>query len=66
MASASHQMNQIMKSLAVVSTIFTPLTFIAGIYGMNFKNMPELSTRYGYTVTLISMAVIAGLMGLML
>lgn len=44
----SHKMNQVMKILTIVSTIFIPLTFIAGIYGMNFKFMPELEMRYGY------------------
>lgn len=43
-----HRMNQVMKTLTVVATIFIPLTFIAGIYGMNFKNMPELEWQYGY------------------
>ncbi len=43
-----HKMNQIMKTLTVVATIFIPLTFVAGIYGMNFENMPELSWKYGY------------------
>lgn len=43
-----HRMNQVMKTLTVVATIFIPLTFVAGIYGMNFANMPELRWRYGY------------------
>jgi len=43
-----HRMNQVMKTLTIVSTIFIPLTFIAGIYGMNFSNMPELKWKYGY------------------
>ena len=43
-----HRMNQVMKTLTIVATIFIPLTFIAGIYGMNFANMPELEWRYGY------------------
>ena len=43
-----HRTNQVMKTLTVVATIFIPLTFIAGIYGMNFKNMPELDWKYGY------------------
>jgi len=43
-----HRMNQVMKTLTIVSTIFIPLTFIAGIYGMNFLNMPELKWKYGY------------------
>ena len=43
-----HRMNQVMKTLTVVTSIFIPLTFIAGIYGMNFEYMPELSWNYGY------------------
>lgn len=43
-----HRMNQVMKTLTIVATIFIPLTFIAGIYGMNFKNMPEIQWQYGY------------------
>lgn len=43
-----HRMNQVVKTLTIVSTIFIPLTFIAGIYGMNFTNMPELDWQYGY------------------
>jgi magnesium transporter len=43
-----HRMNQVMKTLTVVATIFIPLTFVAGIYGMNFVNMPELGWKYGY------------------
>jgi magnesium transporter len=41
-------MNEVMKVLTVIATIFIPLTFIAGIYGMNFKYMPELEWRWGY------------------
>ncbi|MFM1931713.1 MAG: hypothetical protein RL226_1016 [Bacteroidota bacterium] len=48
MTSSSNQMNQVMKVLTVISTIFIPLTFITGLYGMNFKNMPELEWKYGY------------------
>jgi len=48
----NHQMNSIMKALTIISVIFIPLTFIAGIYGMNFKNMPELDSRYGYYIVL--------------
>lgn len=44
----NHRMNQIMKTLTVVSVIFMPLTFIVGIYGMNFENMPELHYKNGY------------------
>lgn len=43
-----HRMNQIMKTLTVVTAVFIPLTFIAGIYGMNFSNMPELHWQWGY------------------
>jgi magnesium transporter len=43
-----HRMNEVMKTLTIVATIFIPLTFVAGIYGMNFTNMPELEWKYGY------------------
>ncbi len=43
-----HRMNQVMKTLTIVATIFIPLTFLAGIYGMNFTHMPELEWKYGY------------------
>jgi magnesium transporter len=43
-----HRMNQVMKTLTIVATIFIPLTFITGIYGMNFQNMPEIHWKYGY------------------
>lgn len=42
------RMNQVMKTLTIVATIFIPLTFIAGVYGMNFPNMPEIGWKYGY------------------
>lgn len=48
MTSVSNKMNEVMKVLTVIATIFIPLTFIAGIYGMNFDNMPELHWEYGY------------------
>lgn len=48
----SHKMNKIMMLLTVVTTIFIPLTFIVGVYGMNFKYMPELEFRYGYFIAL--------------
>lgn len=48
LSSVSNRMNEIMKVLTVISTIFIPLTFISGVYGMNFKFMPELNSRWGY------------------
>jgi magnesium transporter len=62
LSSASNRMNEIMKVLTVISTIFMPLTFIAGVYGMNFHFMPEIPWRWGYPVTLVVMFAIAGLM----
>lgn len=55
----SHRMNEIMKVLTVVSVIFMPLTFIVGIYGMNFINMPELTYRNGYYIVLFVMLFLA-------
>jgi magnesium transporter len=55
----SMKTNDIMRILTVVSTIFIPLTFITGLYGMNFRYMPELQWRYGYPVVLLLMLVIA-------
>lgn len=48
----SYKMNNIMKTLTVITTIFMPLTFIAGIYGMNFEHMPELKWHYGYFIVI--------------
>lgn len=63
MSTTSHQINERMKVLTIVSTIFIPLTFIAGIYGMNFINMPELQMNNGYFIVLITM-LIGGITGL--
>ena len=52
------RMNDIMKRLTIVSTIFIPLTFLVGVWGMNYKWMPELDWRYGYLFAWIIMAVI--------
>lgn len=52
------RMNEVMKVLAVISTIFMPLTFIVGIYGMNFDSMPELHSRLGYPLVMVVMGVI--------
>jgi magnesium transporter len=65
-ATVSNRMNQVVKTLTVISTIFLPLSFIASIYGMNFHtdvspwNMPELNWRYGYLFALGLMAAVAG------
>ena len=65
MASISNRMNQVMKVLTIISSIFVPLTFIAGVYGMNFNpekspwNMPELDAYYGYPLSLAFMLVIS-------
>jgi magnesium transporter len=58
LSNISQRMNEIMKVLTVVSTIFVPLTFIASIYGMNFDNIPELHWHYGYYAVLSLMAII--------
>lgn len=62
LSSLSNRMNEIMKVLTVISTIFIPLTFLAGVYGMNFRFMPELGWRWGYPASLAVMAVIAAAM----
>lgn len=51
LSSMSNRMNEVMKILTIISTIFIPLTFIAGVYGMNFEHMPELKWRFGYFLT---------------
>ena len=62
LSSQSSRMNEIMKVLTVIATIFIPLTFIAGLYGMNFAYMPELRHPWGYPAALASMAIVAGVM----
>jgi magnesium transporter len=59
MNTASNRMNEIMKVLTIMSTIFIPLTFIAGIYGMNFEHMPELKHQWAYPLALGLMVLIA-------
>ncbi len=65
-SSISNRMNEVMKTLTVIATIFLPLSFIAGVYGMNFNpnaspwNMPETSWRFGYPFALAMMAAVAG------
>ena len=58
LSSASNRMNEIMKMLTIIATIFIPLTFITGIYGMNFQNMPEIKWLWGYPVVLLGMLII--------
>ncbi len=55
---ASHRLNQIMKLLTIITAIFVPITFIAGIYGMNFEHIPELHYRYGYFIAIGAMVSI--------
>jgi magnesium transporter len=62
LSSISNRMNSIMKVLTIIATIFIPLTFVAGIYGMNFVYMPELKWRWGYPAVLLVMIIIAGVM----
>jgi magnesium transporter len=62
LSSISNRMNAVMKVLTIIATIFMPLTFVAGIYGMNFKYMPELSWHYGYLYFWLVNVVIAGIM----
>jgi magnesium transporter len=54
----SNQMNQVMKTLTLIATIFIPLTFIVGIYGMNFNFMPELEWKWSYPILMIAMLAI--------
>jgi magnesium transporter len=61
------RMNEIMKVLTIIATVFIPLSFIAGIYGMNFDtssqwNMPELTWPWGYAMSLGLMAAVAGVL----
>ena len=59
----ANKMNEVMKVLTIMSSIFIPVTFIAGVYGMNFDNMPELKTQNGYFITWgVMLSVIIGLM----
>ena len=53
-------MNQIIQVLTIISTIFIPLTFIVGVYGMNFRHMPEIYWKHGYTAIWVLMALITG------
>lgn len=62
LSSASNRMNEVMKVLTIIATIFIPLTWIVGIYGMNFEHMPELRMRLGYPFAMLFMVIVAILM----
>ncbi len=62
LSSLSYRTNEIMKILTIIATIFIPLTFVTGLYGMNFRNMPELYWYWGYPAALLGMLIIALLM----
>ena len=62
LSSVSNRMNEVMKVLTIIATIFIPLTLIAGIYGMNFRYMPELESSWGYPMVYIIMLAIGAVM----
>ncbi len=63
LSSVSNRLNEVMKVLTIIATIFMPLTFLAGVYGMNFENMPELKWQYGYFMVLgVMLAVAMGML----
>jgi magnesium transporter len=62
LSSVSNRMNEVMKVLTIIATIFVPLTFVAGIYGMNFEFMPELKWRWSYPLFWVVVGAIGGLM----
>jgi len=59
LTSLSNRLNEIMKLMAMIATLFIPLTLIASIYGMNFKHMPELEFKWGYPIVLAVMGLCA-------
>jgi magnesium transporter len=59
LSNLSHRTNEVMKVLTIMATIFIPLTFMAGLYGMNFENMPELHWPWAYPVLLAAMVLTA-------
>jgi len=62
LSSIGNRQNEVMKVLTIMASIFIPLTFMAGIYGMNFQNMPELQSEWGYPLLLVAMLVVASAM----
>jgi magnesium transporter len=62
LSSVSNRMNEVMKVLTIIATIFIPLTLITGIYGMNFRYMPELNSPWGYPLVYVVMLAVTGIM----
>ena len=62
LSSLSNKLNEVIKLLTIISTIFIPLTFLAGLYGMNFTHMPELQHPWGYPAVLVLMLLVVGVM----
>ena len=63
MSAVSNRMNEIMKVLTIMASFFIPITFVAGVYGMNFEHIPELAWKYGYpTFWIVCLSVISGLL----
>ena len=60
LSSVANRQNEVMKVLTIMASIFIPLTFMAGVYGMNFENMPELHSTWGYPLLLATMLVVGG------
>lgn len=60
LSTISNRTNEVMKVLTIIATLFMPLTFIVGLYGMNFRYMPELEWRWGYPAVLLLMLVVVG------
>jgi magnesium transporter len=60
MSLVSHRTNQVMKKLTAVSVVFLPLTFLVGVYGMNFEILPELRWRFGYAYFWALVAAVVG------
>jgi magnesium transporter len=61
-STVSNKLNQVMTVLTIIATIFIPLTFLAGVYGMNFKYMPELEWRWGYPLFWLVMVGVGAFM----
>lgn len=62
LSTISNKMNEVMKVLTIIATLFIPITFVAGVYGMNFKYMPELDWRWGYFAVWLVMIAVAVIM----